>query len=68
MQTAIAQAAAWNKNGQQILISINVSALQFQQANFVDSLSAALLRAHLDPCCIELELTESILIRDAQRL
>ena len=66
MQTAIAQAAAWNKNGQQILISINVSALQFQQANFVESLSNALCDAHLDPSCIELELTESILIRDAQ--
>mgnify|MGYP000116570669 FL=1 len=66
MQTAIAQAAAWNKNGQHMLISINVSALQFQQTNFVDSLSAALCDAHLDPSCIELELTESILIRDAQ--
>lgn len=66
MQTEIAQAAAWNKNGQHMLISINVSALQFQQTNFVDSLSAALCDAHLDPSCIELELTESILIRDAQ--
>lgn len=66
MQTAIAQAAAWNKNGQHMLISINVSALQFQQPNFVDSLSNALCEAHLDPSCIELELTESILIRDAQ--
>lgn len=66
MQTAIAQAAAWNKNGQHMLISINVSALQFQQANFVETLSNALCEAHLDPSCIELELTESILIRDAQ--
>lgn len=66
MQTAIAQAAAWNKNGRHVLISINVSALQFQQANFVEYLSNALCDAHLDPSCIELELTESILIRDAQ--
>ncbi|WMW80714.1 EAL domain-containing protein [Undibacterium cyanobacteriorum] len=66
MQTAIAQAAAWNKNGQHMLISINVSALQFQQVNFVETLSSALCEAHLDPSCIELELTESILIRDAQ--
>lgn len=66
MHTAIAQAASWNKNGCHLRISINVSALQFQQANFVESLANALDDAHLDPACIELELTESILIRDIE--
>ncbi len=66
MHTAIAQAAAWNKDGRQLRISVNVSALQFQQANFVDSLANALDDAHLDPGFIELELTESILIRDIE--
>lgn len=66
MHTAIAQAAAWNQDGQQLRISINVSALQFQQANFVEILSTALAQAQLNPDCIELELTESILIRDAE--
>ncbi len=66
MHTAIAQAAAWNQQGQRLRISINVSALQFQQANFVDILSNALKQAQLNPDCIELELTESILIRDAE--
>ena len=66
MHTAIAQAAAWNKDGRHLRISVNVSALQFQQANFVDDLANALDEAHLDPDYIELELTESILIRDAE--
>ncbi|MBI1834773.1 MAG: EAL domain-containing protein, partial [Burkholderiales bacterium] len=66
MHTAIAQAAAWNQHGQHLRISINVSALQFQQANFIDILSKALEQAQLNPDCIELELTESILIRDAE--
>lgn len=66
MHTAIAQAAAWNKEGRQLRIAVNVSALQFQQPNFVDSLANALDDAHLDPGCIELELTESILIRDIE--
>jgi diguanylate cyclase (GGDEF)-like protein/PAS domain S-box-containing protein len=66
MHTAIAQAAAWNKDGRHLRISVNVSALQFQQTNFVDDLANALDEAHLDPDCIELELTESILIRDAE--
>ncbi|MBR7800689.1 sensor domain-containing protein [Undibacterium fentianense] len=66
MHTAIAQAAAWNKEGRHLRISINVSALQFQQANFVDTLANALDDAHLDPNCIDIELTESILIRDVE--
>lgn len=66
MHTAITQAAAWNKDGRHLRISVNVSALQFQQMNFVDDLANALDEAHLDPDCIELELTESILIRDAE--
>lgn len=66
IHTAIAQAAAWNKDGRHLSISVNVSALQFQQANFVDNLANALDDAHLDPSCIALELTESILIRDVE--
>ncbi|MFZ6768906.1 sensor domain-containing protein [Undibacterium sp. Di26W] len=66
MQTAIRQAALWNKDGKQIRIAINVSALQFQQTNFVESVALALQENDLKPECIELELTESILIRDAE--
>ncbi|MBI3730519.1 MAG: EAL domain-containing protein [Burkholderiales bacterium] len=66
MQTAIRQAALWNRDGQSMRVAINVSALQFQQANFVDSIAAALHEHDLPPQCIELELTESILIKDAE--
>ncbi|MES2040919.1 MAG: EAL domain-containing protein [Pseudomonadota bacterium] len=66
MQTAIRQAALWNRDGQSMRVAINVSALQFQQANFVDSIAAALHEHDLLPHCIELELTESILIKDAE--
>ena len=66
MQTAIRQAALWNKDGKQIRVAINVSALQFQQSNFVESIALALQENDLKPECIELELTESILIRDAE--
>ncbi|MFZ6723691.1 sensor domain-containing protein [Undibacterium sp. Ji49W] len=66
MQTAIRQAALWNRDGKQIRVAINVSALQFQQSNFVESIALALQENDLKPECIELELTESILIRDAE--
>ncbi|BBB63729.1 histidine kinase [Undibacterium sp. KW1] len=66
MQTAIRQAALWNRDGKSMRVAINVSALQFQQTNFVDSIAAALQEHSLQPQCIELELTESILIKDAE--
>jgi len=66
MQTAIRQAAKWNRDGNSLRVAINVSALQFQQANFVDSIAAALYENDLQPHCIELELTESILIKDVE--
>jgi diguanylate cyclase (GGDEF)-like protein/PAS domain S-box-containing protein len=64
MQTAIRQAALWNREGNTLRMGFNVSALQFQQANFVESIAAALAEHQLSPDCIELELTESVLIRD----
>ena len=66
MRTAIQQAAEWANAGQTLRMSFNVSALQFQQSNFVDSVAQALADAKLPPEMIELELTESVLIRDAE--
>ena len=66
LQQAVQQAAIWREQGRELLMSINVSALQFQQADFVDSVARALAEAGLEPQRLELELTESILVQDAQ--
>ena len=66
LQQAVQQAAIWRQQGRQFLMSINVSALQYQQADFVDSVARALAEVGLAPEGLELELTESILIQDAQ--
>lgn len=66
MQTAISQAAQWNHAGYSLRMGFNVSALQFQQANFVESIAATLEEHQLSPDKIELELTESVLIRDVE--
>jgi diguanylate cyclase (GGDEF)-like protein len=62
---AIAQAAAWRQRGLDMPVSVNVSALQFQQPDFVERVAAALHQARLPAPLLELELTESILVRDA---
>ena len=66
LKRAVTQAAAWREVGAGMTISVNVSALQFQQPGFVDGVAQALREAGLPPHLLELELTESILIQDAK--
>ena len=47
-------------------VAVNVSALQFQQARFVESVASALRDAALPPSMLELELTEGVLMRDTE--
>ena len=65
LEQAVRQAAAWRAAGLQMPVSVNVSALQFQQANFNDRVAAVLREHHLPGALLELELTESILVQDA---
>ncbi|MCE8034510.1 EAL domain-containing protein [Halomonas sp. MCCC 1A11057] len=45
-------------------VSVNLSPLQFRRSNFLSSLQQALLETGLSPDCLELELTEGILMID----
>jgi diguanylate cyclase (GGDEF)-like protein/PAS domain S-box-containing protein len=66
MVEACLQAEAWRKAGyEEIGISVNLSALQFRRANLIESVAGALNRSGLPPHLLELELTESILLQDA---
>lgn len=66
LHQAVRQAAQWHAQGRALVVSINVSAVQFHQPGFVDGVAAALHQAQLPPQWLELELTESILIQHAQ--
>ncbi len=65
LSQAVRQAALWMQRGHEIPVAINVSALQFQQAHFVDRVSSVLAVSGLPARLLELELTESILVHDA---
>jgi diguanylate cyclase (GGDEF)-like protein/PAS domain S-box-containing protein len=65
LEQAVRQAALWQCKGQPMCVSVNVSAMQFQQTDFVEMVAAVLQAAGLEPGLLELELTESILIKDA---
>jgi diguanylate cyclase (GGDEF)-like protein len=65
LEEAVRQAAIWQACGTPVVVSVNVSALQFQQTDFVEKVALALQAAALAPQFLELELTESILVEDA---
>ena len=66
LSQAVRQAALWHERKTPIPIAVNVSALQFQQAQFVERVAGVLAVSGLPPSLLELELTESILVRDAE--
>jgi diguanylate cyclase (GGDEF)-like protein/PAS domain S-box-containing protein len=66
LRQATRQAAAWRAAGLEMVMSVNVSALLFRQPDFVEGVADALREAGLPAQWLELELTESILIQDAQ--
>jgi diguanylate cyclase (GGDEF)-like protein len=66
LSQAVRQAALWHSKGLSLPIAVNVSALQFQQAQFIDRVAGVLAVSGLPPRLLELELTESILVHDAE--
>jgi len=65
MRQAFRQVHAWDASGlEPLVVSVNVTASEFHQPGFADSL-ATMAREHgVDPHRIELELTESIAVQD----
>lgn len=66
LETACAQLAVWqkDKSTQLLSISLNVSAKQFHQPNFVSQVKAVIKRYGVNPNLLKLELTESLLLAD----
>jgi diguanylate cyclase (GGDEF)-like protein/PAS domain S-box-containing protein len=50
-----------------LFVSVNVSAVQFNAADFPDIVSRTLRDTGLDPCRLELEVTEGIVLRNEAR-
>jgi diguanylate cyclase (GGDEF)-like protein len=63
LRHALIAAAGWPPG---LTVSVNISALQFHQPEFVDQVAAALAAAGVAPGRLELEITETVLMRDAE--
>lgn len=67
LREACEQAQAWRAAGlPSITIAVNTSALEFRADDFLANISATLEKTSLEPHFLELELTESILMSDAE--
>ena len=68
LQEACRTLAAWQRAGvnPQLSVSVNVSALQFLRSDLTQAVDTALAQSGLPPSALELELTESVLMANAE--
>jgi EAL domain-containing protein (putative c-di-GMP-specific phosphodiesterase class I) len=63
LQRACADAADWPE---EVKVAVNISAVQFGSRTLVADVAAALAAARLPPARLELEITESVMLDDAE--
>jgi diguanylate cyclase (GGDEF)-like protein len=67
LREACRQACAWREAGlPPITVAVNTSTLEFSAPDFLENLRTTLEETNLEPRYLELELTESVLMRDAE--
>ncbi len=66
LRAACAQTQAWHKAGYpNLTVAVNLSARQFQHQGLMDTIARVLRETELDPRTLELEITESIAMQNA---
>jgi len=66
LREACRQTREWLRAGlPAVPVAVNISAVEFQNEHFLEGVQAALKNACLDPVYLELELTETVLMRHA---
>jgi diguanylate cyclase (GGDEF)-like protein len=67
LREACRQVRAWQHAGlPPVSVAVNISAVEFQDAYFLEAVSETLKKTGLEPQRLELELTESVLMRHAE--
>ena len=67
LREACRQLKSWQEAGLRVVpVAVNISAVEFRHKNFIGELVLILRETGLAPDCLELELTESILMHDVE--
>ena len=57
----------WHRAGMAgFTVAVNVSAAQFRRADFADQVAAVIAESAMDPTTLELEITETVVMQDAE--
>ncbi|MBP0437309.1 putative bifunctional diguanylate cyclase/phosphodiesterase [Tianweitania sediminis] len=67
MDTALRQLGAWTRSGLDCRLSLNVSAANLEESDFVESAGHALQRHDIAPELVELEITESAFMANTRQ-
>ncbi len=68
IRTACMQLKSWQEAGLgDLRVAVNLSPRQFAQQDLVESIAAVLKKCELAPHCLEIELTESMIMTDIER-
>lgn len=65
LSEACRQTARWHAAGLRLAMAVNVSAVQFRQHAFADDVASVIARVGVDPQSIELEITETAVMQNA---
>jgi len=69
LKEACAQAQAWRDAGlPPLVVAVNLSPRQFRQQDIAAVVAQCLRETGLDPRCLELEITESMVMQDSERV
>jgi diguanylate cyclase (GGDEF)-like protein len=61
------QVSVWQASSdERVCVAVNISPRQFADPGFLPRLQALLADTHIDPACLELEITESVMVDDAE--
>ncbi len=67
LRTACRQAQIWRREHGDLTMAINISAIQFRERNFVETVASILAETGIAPAAVELELTESVAMNEVEK-
>lgn len=68
IKEACKQAMLWHAQGVKIVVAVNISTVQFKRGNLEEIVKEALVTSGLSPEFFELELTESVMMYDTEKI
>ncbi|HEY2772299.1 MAG TPA: EAL domain-containing protein [Solirubrobacteraceae bacterium] len=69
LEQACRDAVGWHRawpDAAPVCVSVNLSAVQFSKRTLLEAVGSVLRTTGIDPACLSLEITESVVLRDAE--